>query len=60
MWNKILTFLHIKKKPQVETSSNGLLIAEPEVRPIYEEGYYSQNNTIIRLVSRSKKKDQKA
>lgn len=60
MWNKILTFLHIKKKPQVETSSNGLLIAEPEVRPIYEEGYYSQNNIIIRLVSRSKKKDQKA
>ena len=39
MWNKILTFLHIKKKKQVEVASNGLLVAEPEVRPEYVEGY---------------------
>ena len=61
MWNKILQFLHIKKKPSVEaTNSNGLLTAEPEVRPEYKEGYYEENDTIIRLVSTKKKKDQKA
>ncbi len=60
MWNKILQFLHIRKKPQVEVASNGLLTAEPEVRPEYEEGYYEESDTIIRLVSTKKKKDQKA
>lgn len=60
MWNKILTFLHIKKKKQVEVASNGLLVAEPEVRPEYVEGYYEESDTIIRLVSNKKKKNQKA
>ncbi len=56
MWNKILTFLHIRKKPQNEaTSSNGLLTAEPEKRPEYEEEYNAESNTIIRLVSPNKK-----
>ena len=60
MWNKILIFLHIRKKQQVVSPSNGLLTAEPEVRPEYEEGYYEESDTIIRLVSNKKKKDQKA
>lgn len=61
MWNKILVFLHIKKKKQAEVAStNGLLTAEPEVRPVYEEGYCEDKDTIIRLVSTKKKKDQKA
>ena len=42
MWNKILIFLHIKKKKKVEVAANGLLTAEPEVRPEYVEGYYEE------------------
>ena len=61
MWNKILQFLHIKKKPQLEADGggSGLMTVEPEVRPEYEEGYYAESNTIVRLVSR-KKNNQKA
>ena len=54
MWNKILEFLHIRKKTQA-TKDNGLLTAEPEVRPDYDEGYSSEENTIIRLISPKKK-----
>ena len=32
----------------------GLLSAEPEVRPQYEEHFDKENNTIIRLVSKKK------
>ena len=50
MWNKILTFLHIRK-PTAKYDSK---FTEP--RPEYEEGYVAENNTIVRLVSPNKKK----
>ena len=56
MWNKILQFLHIKKKPQLQAAGGpALMTAEPEVRPDYDEGYNKETNTIIRLVSPKKK-----
>ncbi len=63
-FNKVLYFLHIKKKPQaVAQSTNGLMVAEPDVGNMYldtykEDSYNEESNTIIRLVSpKSKKKD---
>ena len=63
-FNKVLYFLHIKKKPQAAAeSSSGLMVAEPDVGNMYldqhqEDSYNEENNTIIRLVSpKSKKKD---
>lgn len=63
-FNKILIFLHLKKKPQAQAaSSNGLMVAEPDVGNMYldqykEDSYNEENNVIIRLVSpKSKKKD---
>ena len=64
-FNKVLIFLHIKKKPQAAAagSSSGLMVAEPDVGNMYldqyqEDSYNEENNTIIRLVSpKSKKKD---
>ena len=55
MWNKILTFLHIRKKPAAEAKGSGLLTAEPEVRPVYEDSFNAETNTIVRLVSPNKK-----
>ena len=55
MWNKILTFLHIRKKPAAEAGGSGLMTAEPEVRPVYEESFNAETNTIVRLVSPNKK-----
>ncbi len=61
MGKNILEILHIKKKPQKEASGgNGLMTAEPEVRPDYKEGYYQERDAIIRLVSPKKKKNQGA
>ena len=63
-FNKVLIFLHLKKKPQAEAvSSNGLMVADPDVGNMYldtykEDSYNEESNTIIRLVSpKSKKKD---
>ena len=50
----------MKKKPKTEVANNGLLTAEPEVRPVYEEGYCEEKDTIIRLASTKQRKDQKA
>ena len=61
-WNKLLVFLHIKKKPQQEAVvPSGLQVAEPDVANQYldtykEDSYDAEKNTIIRLVSPNKKK----
>ena len=44
-----------KKKAVVEShETNGLMYAEVETRPQYEEGFDKENNTIVRLVSKKK------
>ena len=59
---KVLIFLHLKKKPVVEQQSQ-LMVAEPDVANQYldehqENSFDAENNTIIRLVSpNNKKKD---
>lgn len=53
MFEKIKSIF--KKKPTtLAYASSGLMEAEPETRPVYEEGYDEESNTIIRLVSRKK------
>lgn len=48
MWNKILTFLHLRKPKMVDSK-----FVEP--RPDYEDSYSKESNTIIRLISPKKK-----
>ena len=60
-FNKILVFLHLKKKPQMEAVSNGLMVAEPDIGNMYldqyqEDSYNEQDNVVIRLVSPNRKK----
>lgn len=56
MWNKILEFLHLKKKAPIAATSSpsGLQYAEPEKVPEYEAGYDKESNTVIRLLSKKK------
>lgn len=50
MWNKILEFLHIrKKKPQVQ-GGNGLQTTE-EVVPINKAGFDAERKVVVRLVN---------
>ncbi len=62
-WNKLLITLHLKKKPVeiVEDSPNGLETTGPDEANLYldeyqEDTFDESKNTIIRLVSPSKKK----
>ena len=60
--NKILIFLHLKKAPVAEeATTNGLMVAEPDVANQYldtytEDKYDEEKNVIIRLVSPNSKK----
>ena len=61
-FNKILIFLHLKKAPvEEEATTNGLMVAEPDVANQYldeytEDKYDEEKNVIIRLVSPNSKK----